>query len=71
MSGKNVKQECYIDVYDTEIGGQYYMIKTRLGDDVPDCANYGVFLDSYEVDEFIAENSDMIEIVKDYREGWA
>lgn len=67
---KKVKrQRCYINVYDDENCNQFYKIETMIGDDIPDCANNGWFLNEYDVDEFVSDNEDKIEICKDYRGG--
>ena len=70
LKKKVKRQRCYVNVYDDENCNQFYRIETMLGDEIPDCANNGWFLNEYDMDEFIEENESVIEICKDYRGGW-
>lgn len=72
------KEQCIIDVYNTEDGETIY--KLELSDEknpeygnkhgyAPNCCmeGNGYFVDSDALDNFIEENEDELEIVKDYR----
>jgi hypothetical protein len=67
---KNEKEGVVIDVYMDEFKrGKFYRIvlNGRLDDPPTICDGGGYFLNEDDLEEFLAENSDYIEVVKDYR----
>lgn len=68
----NLKEKVYIDVFLTEDGYEIYFLgshkedgKGRIQADV--CDSSGFFYDEDNLNSFLEENEDEIEIVEDYR----
>ena len=64
------KQKCIIDVYDDHNCNQYYKIETEYLGEAPDCCDVNVFLSESDLEDFLDESVNEIEITKDYRKGW-
>ena len=74
---KKAKQKCYVDVWNTEDGNELYQVCVKPKGlynphglpEIPHACmeGNGFFTDSDELDTFLADNEDTIQIAEDYR----